>query len=76
MEFKKCSRCGCFFMSNDDVCCNCSHKDMVDMAKLNNIIEDKSEFNSVYDLSISSGISVKNLNRLIKNNNINLTFKL
>ena len=28
MEFKKCARCGCFYMSEDDVCVKCYPKDM------------------------------------------------
>ena len=32
MEFKRCSRCGCFFTSNDDVCCNCLSKDKFEMS--------------------------------------------
>ncbi len=70
MEFKKCVRCGCFFMSNDNVCCNCESKDKFDIAKLNNILEDNDQFNSIEDLSIASGVNVNNLNRYIKNNKL------
>ena len=35
MEFKKCARCGCFFISDNDICCNCEAKDRYDMAKVN-----------------------------------------
>ena len=34
MQLNKCSRCGCFFMTNDSVCPNCKPKDMCDMNKL------------------------------------------
>ncbi len=70
MEFKRCVRCGCFFMSNNDVCCNCESKDRFDIAKLNNILEEDTNFNSVQDLSIASGINLNNLNRFIANNKI------
>lgn len=71
MEFKKCARCGCFFMSNNDVCCNCESKDRFDIAKLNNFLEENNDnFNSVESLSIASGINLNNLNRFIKNNKI------
>ena len=40
MEFKRCLRCGCFFVSANDVCCNCESKDRFDVAKLNNILEE------------------------------------
>lgn len=70
MEFKKCVRCGCFFASNDSVCCNCESKDKFDIAKLNNILEENENFNSIEELSSFSGISLNNLNRYIQNNRI------
>ena len=77
MEFKKCMRCGCFFISDNDVCCNCQSKDKMDIAKLNSILDENSNFNSVEDLSIASGVNVNNLSRFINNNQIsNLDFKL
>ena len=33
MQFNKCSRCGCFFVSNGDVCPNCAPKDNFEMNK-------------------------------------------
>ena len=70
MEFKKCLRCGCFFTSNDNICCNCQSKDRLDLAKLNTIIDENITYNSIQDLSIASGINTNNLNRFIKNNQI------
>lgn len=70
MEFKRCARCGCFFISNNDVCCNCESKDRFDIAKLNNILEENDNLNSVESLSIASGINLNNINRFIKNNKI------
>jgi len=70
MEFKRCVRCGCFFMSNNDVCCNCESKDRFDIKKLNNIISEDINFNSIEDLSIASGVNLNNLNRYISNNEI------
>lgn len=70
MEFKKCARCGCFFISNNDVCCNCESRDRFDVAKLNNILEENDNLNSVESLSIASGINLNNINRFIKNNKI------
>jgi len=70
MEFKRCVRCGCFFMSNNDVCCNCESKDRFDITKLNNIISEDINFNSIEDLSIASGVNLNNLNRFIANNKI------
>lgn len=70
MEFKKCMRCGCFFMSNNNVCYNCESKDRMDISKLNSILDESHSFNSVQDLSILSGVNMNNLNRFIENNQI------
>ena len=70
MEFKKCVRCGCFFASSNNVCCNCESKDNFDIAKLNNFIEENDEFSSIEELSNLSGININNLNRYISNNKI------
>ena len=70
MEFKKCVRCGCFFMSDNNVCCNCESKDRFDIAKLNTILEENISYNSIQDLSIASGININNLNRFIADNKI------
>ena len=70
MEFKKCVRCGCFFMSDNDICCNCQSRDRMDIAKLNSILEENNTFNTLQDLSIISGINLNNLNRFIADNKI------
>lgn len=70
MEFKKCLRCGCFFMAENNVCCNCEPKDKLDLANLNSFLEENHNFNSIQDLSIASGINVRNLNRFIADNKI------
>ncbi len=70
MEFKKCMRCGCFFMSDNDVCYNCEPRDKMDIANLNSILEENNNFNSIQDLSIASGVNINNLNRFITKNKI------
>ena len=70
MEFKKCMRCGCFFSSNNNVCCNCETKDKFDIYRLNSILEENEIFNSIEELSDFSGISLNNLNRFITDNKI------
>ncbi len=67
MEFKKCARCGCFFATSNEVCCNCESKDRLDISRLNSIIEDDINFGSVEELSYTSGINISNLNRFIRN---------
>ena len=68
MEFKKCERCGCFFTTTDNVCQNCMPRDNFEISKLRNYINDNNNANSIQDLSINTGISVKNLNRYLNEN--------
>ena len=72
MEFKKCNRCGNFFVSENNICYECEIKDKADIAKLNNILINNSEINSINDLSSTSGVNPSNINRFIDNNFISL----
>ncbi len=65
MQLNKCSRCGCFYMTNDTVCPNCKPKDMCDMNKLKNFLEEASPDSSIEEIAFGTGISTKNLHRLI-----------
>ena len=67
MEFKKCERCGAFFTSNDNVCCNCSTKEKADFLKFKNYIDEinTDNINSLNDISIDTGISEKTINRFL-----------
>lgn len=65
MNFNKCSRCGCFFMTDDSVCPNCQTKDMYEMGQLKNFLEENTSQINIDSLSASTGISVKNLNRFL-----------
>ena len=67
MEFKRCARCGCFFTSANDVCCNCETKDRQDIYNLNNYIVTSPNNISIDNLSASTGISMKNISRFIEN---------
>ena len=67
MELNKCTRCGCFYVSSNDVCPTCEQKDVAEIDKLKNFLED-SEFSSIDDISYQTGITVKNLNRFLKLN--------
>ena len=68
MDFKRCNRCGNFFMSDSDICYDCGIKDKADIAKLNNILEECTGINSVNELSANSGVNPTNINRFIDNN--------
>ncbi len=68
MEFKRCARCGCFFVTDGDVCNNCMPKDRLDISKLKDYFEENPN-TSVDVISINTGISAKNVNRYINNGN-------
>ena len=70
MELKKCARCGCFFTSSGDVCCNCSSKDKQDIYKLNDFINSTGEDFSIDGLAYNTGVSSKNISRFINNKEI------
>lgn len=64
MEFKKCVRCGSFFVTDGDVCQNCMPKDRLDILKFNDYA--KNNVNCSADsISINTGISLKNVNRYL-----------
>ena len=67
MEFRKCMRCGCFFIAENDVCLNCMSKDMQEINRLNSYIEENNTIANVQDVAVNTGISVGNINRFIKN---------
>lgn len=70
MEFKKCSRCGNFYVSNGNVCPKCSPKDNLEFSMFKSYIDKNGLDDSVDTISGKTGISVKNLNRFIDYNNI------
>lgn len=63
MEFKKCQRCGCFFLSNNDVCTKCEAKDKLEMNNLKNYLEN-------LDLNINN----KSKTDLFNNNSTNKNY--
>lgn len=67
MEFKKCDRCGCFFLSENNVCENCSPKDTFELCKLKSYFDGETYANSIDSIAVDTGISVKNLNRYLEN---------
>lgn len=65
MNFNKCSRCGCFFMSDSNICPNCQPKEQYEMNQLKDFLEEHTSQINIDNLSDSTGISVKNLNRFL-----------
>lgn len=70
MEFNRCERCGSFFMSDNNVCCKCGPKDIAEIGILKNYINEGNEIISLDSLAVETGISTKNLNRYLKNEEI------
>ena len=66
MELKRCVRCGTFLTSNVDVCKSCEKKDLAELGKLKGFFADSYVSGiSKGEISNSTGISVKNLNRYL-----------
>ena len=72
MEFNKCSRCGNFFISNDDVCPKCKTKDMLEFETFQSYISENGINNNLDILSNETGISVKNINRYLNYTDLNI----
>ena len=65
MKFNKCSRCGNFYLSDGDVCPNCSAKDNFEITTFKTYIEKNGTEGSIDSISQELGIQVKNLNRFL-----------
>lgn len=69
MEFKKCERCGCFYTTNDAICPKCQPKENFEMNIVKDYLINNNEV-SVESISDNTGISAKNVNRFLKNDDI------
>ena len=66
MEAIKCSRCGAFYTNGGHVCPKCTDKDNLELSTFKNYVENNGvELKSLNQISISTGISEKNLNRFL-----------
>lgn len=66
MELKRCARCGKFYASEVDVCHECEKKDVADLSKLKGFFADEYVGGVTRaEISASTGISAKNLNRYL-----------
>ena len=65
MEFNKCSRCGNFYVSNDNVCPKCSAKDTLEFETFKSYVEENGLNQNLDAISGVTGIAVKNLNRFL-----------
>lgn len=74
MNLNKCERCGCFFVSLNSVCPNCQSKDENEISQLKSFLSENENKISIEDLSSSTGISVKNVNRFLQDKKIKSAF--
>ena len=66
MEAVRCSRCGAFYTNGGYVCPKCSDKDNFELSTFKSFVEENGvNVNSLNQVSISTGISEKNLNRFL-----------
>ncbi len=66
MNFNKCSRCGCFYITDTSVCPNCQAIDQIEINRLKNYIEESGTTTyNINEVITSTGISNKNLNRFL-----------
>ena len=66
MELKRCARCGKFYASEVDVCHECEKKDLADLSKLKGFFADNYVVGiSKTEISATTGISARNLNRYL-----------
>ena len=65
MELNRCKRCGAFFATSNNVCPNCQTKDMAEQALLKDFLTENNYSGSVENLAINTGISEKNINRFL-----------
>ena len=66
MEVVRCSRCGAFYTNGGYVCPKCIDKDNFELSTFKNYVENNGiELKSLNQVSISTGISEKNLNRFL-----------
>jgi len=75
MNFKKCARCGAFYLSEDNVCFNCKPKDTFEKSKVYNYLENVNQISSLEEIALNTGISVKNIARYLEGNPIANNFK-
>ena len=73
MNLNKCERCGCFFASKNSVFPNCESKDENDINQLKNFLNDSDSSVTVESLAFSTGVSLKNVNRFLKDKDLYTT---
>ena len=68
MEIKRCVRCGSLYTTENEVCNECFAKDNAEVVKLRGVLSEGLEVGTTkQDLAIKTGITSRNLERYLKN---------
>ena len=65
MDFKKCNRCGSFYLSDGVVCPKCNTRDTFELSSFISYIEKNGTENSIDTISQELGIPARHLNRFL-----------
>ena len=65
MEFKKCTRCCNFYITEGNVCPRCTAKDNMEFSTFKTYIKENGLIGSIDTISGKTGISEKNISRFL-----------
>lgn len=69
MEIKKCSKCGAFIMSENNLCESCSKENAYASTILKNYFDENLSFDSIPSISATTGIAPNLIQNYMKTNN-------
>lgn len=72
MEIKKCANCGAFIVTEGPLCDSCTDKVNLDMSLLKNYFEESPSFDSISEISASTGVSPVSIQKYMEKNNYHL----
>lgn len=72
MEIKKCTNCGEFIMSENNICSSCSNKLNYGKTVLKSYFEDAYSYNSIGSISSSTGVAPSIIQNYLSENNIDI----
>lgn len=69
MEIKKCTKCGSFIMTNNDLCESCSKETAYENTVLKSYFDENLTFDSIPSISAITGIAPNTIQNYMKANN-------
>lgn len=69
MEIKKCTKCGAFIMTNNDLCESCAKENAYENTVLKNYFDENLTFDSIPSISAITGIAPNTIQNYMKTNN-------